>query len=274
MMSLLINFLRLSLDRVRTCKVELMREKTAMSQVAKPQNRFLDRARISEMTFAKILYLWIHGETYSSIPNLILKENDALERILEPLDSLNLSRVGKTQISRQALHTQINAAATKINVMVYVQRVELLKDILFEKTSDATNARPYALRLISDRADVTADQLIEEAKCQTVTKFIQAWGKIVYLVSSNQIPYEAMRSVKGVKPFDIIMPPVIVNMMRMRHDRFRGYKLDAMQTHIAHHFALRMGLAEANEPLKQQDICLSASKTVLTLLDKFRLISA
>lgn len=57
--------------------------------------------------------------------------------------------------------------------------------------------------------------------------------------------------------------------MRARYDNFRGYKLDAMQTHIAHHFALKMGLEGISEPYVHQDIFLSASETVLTLLNKF-----
>lgn len=180
-----------------------------MSEDADRQNRFLRRARISETTFAKIIYLWIRGETYSSIPDQIVSGHENLEQVVEHLRSLNLSNVGNTKISRQALHTQINAASTKLNVMVYLQRVELLKDILFGVNSASTNPPPFALRLISEREDTTAERLLEKAQNQSVSEFVQTWGKIVYLVSANKIPYGAMRSIEGVKPFDSIMEPII-----------------------------------------------------------------
>jgi hypothetical protein len=88
------------------------------------QNRFLPNLRISEATFARILYCWMRGDIYSSIPETLAKGGSDLDAALSKMNSmldgnLKLSEQGRETISRQACHALIAKVSIKILAMSY-----------------------------------------------------------------------------------------------------------------------------------------------------------
>lgn len=154
---------------------------------------------------------------------------------------LSLSTVGRPSVTRQAVHSLINEVSLRINVLTFIRRVEMFEHLMREERRHLSVQKKRVENLVEARGlDIEMD-LIARFRDQSVSEFVQNWASIVYMISSDSVPHKAMRDMQGVVPLDTTANPIVINQMRKRFNRFRGYKIEAMQTHIAHHFALRFG---------------------------------
>lgn len=213
----------------------------------KPKNRFLPGAHVSEATLARILFCWLNGDLYSEIPDTVQQKDAAVHAAIDDLKSLlgvkfSLAENKKVNISRQACHSIITEISLQIIARAYMDRISRLETLLNDGDPSLKKERRRVIALIGH--ELSMDEkvaLIEGMKCQSVEDFVVRWGKIVLILSANVVPYEAMRAIPGVKPFDLIQNPIILSAMQKRYRRFRGYKIPALKTHIGHYFCLRDG---------------------------------
>ncbi|WP_371157020.1 hypothetical protein [Jannaschia sp. 2305UL9-9] len=202
---------------------------------------------MSEATLARILYCWLNGELYSKIPIAIQESGGNVDHAIEQIQDLfgghiSLRENSKRTVSRQACHTIIAEVSLQVIVRAYLDREARLEEVL---RGDDPVLRAERRRVISllGQEPTLEDRvaLIKNLEDQSIEEFITRWGKIVLILSANEVPHEAMRAIPGVKPFDLIQNPVILKRMQDRYKAFRGYKIPSLKTHIAHHFCLRDG---------------------------------
>lgn len=212
-----------------------------------PKNRFLPGAHVSELTLARILFCWLNGELYSAIPDAVQERGGKVDAAMDSLKAMlgekfTLAENNKTTVSRQACHSIIAEISLQVIVRAYKDRIVRLDELLSGENPLFKAERRRVIALIGhEPSDEEKVALLDKMKGQSVEDFITRWGKIVLILSANVVPYEAMRAIPGVKPFDLIQNPIILEKMQQRYRAFRGYKIEALKTHIAHYFCLRDG---------------------------------
>jgi hypothetical protein len=217
------------------------------SRAREPKNRFLPGAHVSELTLTRILFCWLRGDLYSVIPDAISERGDTVDAGIESLrmlmgDRFQLAENRVQRVSRQTCHSIISEISLQIIVRNYKDRITYLDHLLSESDPHLKTEKRRVLKLIgSIPTDDEKSALLEAIKNQTVQDYVTKWGKIVFILSADVVPHSAMRAIEGVKPFDLIQNPVILEKMQQRYRAFRGYKIPALKTHIAHYFALRNG---------------------------------
>lgn len=217
------------------------------TRTKKPKNRFLPGAHVSEATLARILYCWLDGELYSNIPDAIQQKGGAVDAAMDQLremmgDKFTLAENSKTTVSRQACHSIITEISLQVIVRAYKDRIARLDALLNGDDPLQKDERRRVVAIIGhEPSDEEKAELVEKMRRQGVEDFITRWGKIVLILSANVVPYDAMRAIPGVKPFDLIQHPIILEKMQERYRAFRGYKIPALKTHTAYYFCVRDG---------------------------------
>ncbi|MCR9087546.1 MAG: hypothetical protein NXH97_12480 [Rhodobacteraceae bacterium] len=217
------------------------------TRTKKPKNRFLPGAHVSEATLARVLYCWLNGELYTNIPDAIQRRGGAVDAAMDQLremmgEKFTLAENNKTTVSRQACHSIIAEISLKVIVRAYKDRIARLDELLNGDDPLQKAERRRVVAIIGhEPSDEEKAELLEKMRGQSVEDFITRWGKIVLILSANVVPYEAMRAIPGVKPFDLIQNPIILEKMQARYRAFRGYKIHALKTHVAHHRCLEDG---------------------------------
>lgn len=213
----------------------------------KPKNRFLPGAHASELTLVGVLFCWLNGSLYSEMPDAIRQEGGEVDAAVEELirlmgERFHLAGTPRQGVSRQACHSIITEVSLQVIARSYKDRIAHLEQLLESGDPSMDMDRKRVLAFL-DRTPSIGEKadLLAHAQNTSVRQFIQRWGTIVYMLSANKVPYEAIRSIDRIKPFDVIQNPVILAKMQERFRRFRGYKIDALKPHIAHYFCLRQG---------------------------------
>jgi hypothetical protein len=166
-----------------------------------------------------------------------------MEQLQETLgQQFTLAENQKKTVSRQACHSIIAEISLQVIVRAYLDRKARLDELLSGADPLLKPERRRVIAMIGrEPSNEEKLALLKELDELSVEEFITRWGKIVLMLSANQVPHAAMRTIPGVKPFDLIQNPVILQKMQNRYKAFRGYKTPSLKTHIAHHFCLRDG---------------------------------
>ena len=212
-----------------------------------PKNRFLPRTHISEAVLVRVLFCWLNGALYSEIPSKVVGDDDEVESAIGKFEQLmgaefELVENDRRTISRQSCHNVISEVSLHVIVGAYRDRIRRMKELLESRDQLALVERRRVVEFLGhDPTPQERDEIIDDLQRQEISSYIRKWGTLVYVLSADAVPYEAIRSRQNIKPFDIIQDPFLLDAMRLRFRRFKGYKASALKAHIAQYFALRQG---------------------------------
>ncbi|MBM9593941.1 hypothetical protein [Roseitranquillus sediminis] len=207
------------------------------------QNRFLPNLRISEVAFAHILYCWLRGDIYSSIPETLAKPGGDLDAALSKMNSmldgnLKLSDRGRESISRQACHALIAKVSIKVLAMSYWAKSRYNKKLANGGWREVMKGSGGLGRFLRAQDSEFRDELIASMANETISDYVEGQWKVVRSVSSGNIDFENYKAVRGGRSIDAVHVPVVLQKMQERYGRFRGYHSSARNSHIAHYRCL------------------------------------
>ncbi|KAB2541171.1 hypothetical protein AL035_13575 [Salipiger aestuarii] len=213
----------------------------------KPKNRFLAGTHVSEDVLVRVLFCWLHGMTYSSIPKAVIEDGGYVDLGMTKLQQtlgtrFKLAKSKDRKVSRQASHRIIRDVSTKIIVREFYDRRNSLAKMMEGEIPDVLNGRKWLMPALG-KTTTQAEKLrfVKSMRDTNINAYVKPIANRVLEISSNTIPYDDIRKIPGMVPADVFENHVVIEKMRERYRRFRGYKPSGMSSHVAHQMSIRQG---------------------------------